>query len=92
MSLKTAVQETVDKYYGQKMNVVQIYKDPKVEDCYVVRFNDEQGNWCCVLNFGYVKYGEPNTDSDEAMIEDSIPLEPGQKISKDLFGEPRFCL
>ncbi len=92
MTLKKRVQKLVDKYYGRKMNVVQIFRDPNVDDdSYVVRFEDKSENFCCILNFSYVDY--PHEDAqplEDAMIEDYIELKPGQKITKKLFGSPRF--
>lgn len=80
-STKEKIQRYVNGYYESNMNIVQVYPDPKVHNCYVVRFEDEQGNWCCVLNFDY---------ENEPMIEDGVDLEDGQKITKRMFGELRF--
>ena len=93
MKLKKEIQAIVDKYYDRKMNIVQIFRDPNMEDRgYVVRFEDENGNWCCVLNLGYIDYpiGDDPVDTDDTMIEDGVDLEPGQKISKKMFGALRF--
>lgn len=75
--LNRRIQTYVDKYYGSKMNIVQIYPDPKVDNCYVIRFKQGDQNFACILNFNYEDY----------MIDDGIELEPKQKITKKMFGE-----
>ena len=79
--LERKIQTYVDKYYGMKMNIVQIYADPKVSNCYIVRFETKKDNFACVINFDY---------GDDPMIEDGIELEPGQKITYKMFGDPQF--
>jgi hypothetical protein len=72
------------EYFGQELNVVQIYQDPNVAGCYVCRVEDDNGNWCFVLN---LRYG---STLDDCMIEDSVELKPGEKITSKLFSKPRF--
>ncbi len=80
--LKSKIQKYCDEYYGYKLNIAQIYPDPKVNNCYVVRFEGGKfsDNFACILNFDY----------DDPMIEDSIDLNPGQKITKKMFGDLQF--
>lgn len=82
--LLTRIQADAKKYYGEELNIVQLYADPKVANCYVVRVEDKTGNWCFVVNYGY------GDDINQAMIEDHIELKPGQKITKRDFGDLRF--
>ena len=84
-TIKNKITADAEKYYGYKPNIVQVYPDPKVDDCYVVRVEGgEMDNWCFVVNYGY------GDDIDDAMIEDCVDLEPGQKINKGMFGELKF--
>ena len=82
--LERKIQEYCDKYYGYVVNIAQIYPDPKVNNCYVVRFENGEysDNFACVLNFNF----------EDPMIEDGIELEPGQKITKKMFGNLNFGL
>lgn len=71
-------------YYGRELNVVQIYRDPKVSSCFVCRVEDDSENWCFVIN---LMYGDT---LEAVMLEDCIELEPGQKINKTMFGDLRL--
>lgn len=88
--IEDKINDDIIKYYGEKLDVVQIVKDPKVPTCYVVRINDPEkrysnsGNWCFVVNY------DITSDIDYAMIEDTIELDAGHKITKKDFGDLRF--
>jgi len=83
--LERKIQEYLDKYYGYTVSIVQIYPDPKVSRCYIVRIgNDSDGapaNFACIINFHY---------ESDPMVDDGVELEPGQKITKKMFGDPQF--
>lgn len=83
-SIKNLISKQAKEYYGKKLNIVQVYPDPKVSNTYIVRVEDDQGNWCFVVNYGY------GDSIDDAMIDDFIELEPKQKINKSMFGDLRF--
>ena len=83
-AIKDKIKKDAKEYYGDDLNIVQVYADPKVSNCYVCRVEDDQGNWCFIVNYNFGK------SIHKAMIEDGIGLEPGQKISKKLFGDLQF--
>ena len=81
--IKKMIKEGEQDYYGRELNVVQIYRDPKVPASYVCRVEDDS-NWCFIVNIGY------GNTLDEAMVEDCIELQPNEKISDQMFGELKF--
>jgi len=81
--IRKMIKDGEQAYYGKELNVVQIYRDPKVQTSYVCRVEDDN-NWCFILNIDY------GTTLEEAMFEDYIELKPNEKINSQMFGELKF--